>query len=227
MSIKSASRNYIPEMQISQFERGGSNRKAQTSVERIRDSNSRKSMELNDLVKGRGSVSTLSSEKEGTYGSSLGYLNSETNFSRSEASLVTVSNISKLKFKDVYTTTDEERPTQRSKTRLSKISEIDETKSRQSKSRKNKDKSSKTRKEIAEKNINIEDGVRRDAFGNLILKGKNKKHKISFLDNIKKNKNLVTYVDVKSYKNADEYAGGGKERKNKNSKKFECRCIIF
>lgn len=54
----------------------------------------------------------------------------------------------------------------------------------------------------SEKDISFleDEKVRKDAFGNLISKGKNKKQKISFSDNLALNDKLVNIIPVESYK---------------------------
>ena len=54
----------------------------------------------------------------------------------------------------------------------------------------------------SEKDISFleDEKIRKDAFGNLISKGKNKKQKISFSDNLALNDKLVNIIPVESYK---------------------------
>lgn len=77
--------------------------------------------------------------------------------------------------------------------------------------------------------VKPEEGTeRRDFYGNLILKGKNKKQRISFLDDVlyKNNKNckFVEIIDIQSYKKYNEDTSGDITKKKKNGK---CACIIF
>lgn len=70
--------------------------------------------------------------------------------------------------------------------------------------------SSQDQKKMLSDNNSNQEMERRDIFGNLIQKGKHKKHKISFIDLIKdmdqipteyKNKNFIDIVHIESFKN--------------------------
>ncbi|MCP4651583.1 MAG: hypothetical protein GY853_16090 [PVC group bacterium] len=79
-------------------------------------------------------------------------------------------------------------------------------------------------------------GVRRDAFGNEIVKStKNKNHKVSFIDMLNKNQLLTTVVEVENYKDYNnefftlgEHVGGRfkeiKGYKRKQKQKEDCDC---
>jgi hypothetical protein len=69
---------------------------------------------------------------------------------------------------------------------------------------------------------------RKDAFGNIILKGQNKKHRISFQDEIsskrKNDKKFIDIVDIQSYKKYNSDNSGDIFKKRRSGK---CACFIF
>jgi hypothetical protein len=80
-----------------------------------------------------------------------------------------------------------------------------------------------------EKNINSNKKIRKDFFGNEIKKGKNKKQKVIFRDQIDNGlgkMNLIEYVDVSSFKKFNEdMSDVGKKTKKATC---ECKaCLIF
>lgn len=74
--------------------------------------------------------------------------------------------------------------------------------------------------------------IRRDAKGNVIVKGR-KKHRISFKDILNKNANLVDVVDIESYKeyNAKELSILEEKQGTINNMNINdntsCACIVF
>jgi len=72
------------------------------------------------------------------------------------------------------------------------------------------------------------DNIRKDVFGNEIIKArKNKKHKISFVDTIKEKQELVSVITVENYKEYNDpdyiFQGEETETKNKDSSKSYIR----
>ena len=77
-------------------------------------------------------------------------------------------------------------------------------------------------------NINKDGFIRKDAYGNIIIKGRNKKQRISFQDDLlyknKNDKKFIEIIDIQSYKKFNEDTSGDMVKKKKSGK---CVCAIF
>ena len=68
---------------------------------------------------------------------------------------------------------------------------------------------------------------RRDTFGNVIKKKNKKKIKVSFVDDINKDKPLVTIIDIECFKKYNINIGIPKEEHIKNNDSQNCQCCFI
>ena len=85
--------------------------------------------------------------------------------------------------------------------------------------------------ESPSKNVKIEEEgetgrERRDYFGNIIKKKNRKKIKVSFVDEINKNKHLAEIIDIESYKKYNYIFGMPSEDNYNQNLKTNCQCCI-
>ena len=85
--------------------------------------------------------------------------------------------------------------------------------------------------ESPSKNVKIEEEgetgrERRDFFGNIIKKKNRKKIKVSFVDEINKNKHLAEIIDIESYKKYNYIFGMPSEDNYNQNLKTNCQCCI-